>query len=117
MQTKKQETGNGGRKAAKKRNALDVTGLTTIGGNSALALAVRHGHAAVVEYLLSQQASFDLKNPADSSAFHAALDRGAASVASKLLQHLNKPKPGKGAAGAAAAVVAAAAPVARVRAY
>jgi len=37
-------------------------------------------------------ATFDLKNPADSSAFHAALDRGAASVASKLLQHLNKPK-------------------------
>ncbi len=54
-QTKKQEAGSGGRKAAKKRNALDVTGLTTIGGNSALALAVRHGHAAVVEYLLSQQ--------------------------------------------------------------
>ncbi len=41
------------------------------------------------------QATFDLKNPADSSAFHAALDRGAAAVASKLLQHLNKPKPGK----------------------
>ncbi|KAL6765306.1 ankyrin repeat-containing domain protein, partial [Haematococcus lacustris] len=88
--TKKQETGTSGRKTTKKRNALDVTGLTTIGGNSALALAVRHGHAAVVEYLLSQGATFDLKNAADSSAFHAALDRGAASVASKLLQHLNK---------------------------
>jgi ankyrin repeat protein len=41
---------------------------------------------------ISAGATFDLKNPADSSAFHAALDRGAASVASKLLQHLNKPK-------------------------
>jgi hypothetical protein len=42
----------GSRKAAKKRNALDVTGLTTIGGNSALALAVRHGHAQVLCVLL-----------------------------------------------------------------
>lgn len=107
-QTKKQDTGTGGRKAAKKRNALDVTGLTTIGGNSALALAVRHGHAAVVDYLLQQGAQFDLKNPADSSAFHAALDRGAATVASKLLSHLNKPKTGKGMAPAAPPAVATA---------
>lgn len=115
-QTKKQEAGSGGRKAAKKRNALDVTGLTTIGGNSALALAVRHGHAAVVEYLLSQQASFDLKNPADSSAFHAALDRGAASVASKLLQHLNKPKPGKAGAGVASGALMAPQAVSKIKA-
>jgi hypothetical protein len=107
-QTKKQEAGTGGRKAAKKRNALDVTGLTTIGGNSALALAVRHGHASVVEYLLSQQAAFDLKNPADSSAFHAALDRGAASVASKLLQHLNKPSKAAGGGGGGGGKAAAA---------
>lgn len=151
MQTKKQESGPNGRKAAKKRNALDVTGLTTIGGNSALALAVRHGHASVVEYLLSQVwtqkgsgskhvcsqpctaetsescnmtppgyhyslalpcllpqqgAVFDLKNPADSSAFHAALDRGAAAVASKLLQYLNSSKPSKGVKGSAPALPA-----------
>jgi hypothetical protein len=43
-----------------------------------------------------QGAVFDLKNPADSSAFHAALDRGAAAVASKLLQYLNSSKPTKG---------------------
>lgn len=35
-----------------KRKQLDVSGLTTIGGNSALALAIRHGHGGIVEYLL-----------------------------------------------------------------
>jgi ankyrin repeat protein len=53
-QTKKHEASQSGRKSVKKRSALDITGLTTIGGNSALALAVRHGHANVVDYLLSQ---------------------------------------------------------------
>jgi len=54
VQTKKHEASQSGRKSVKKRSALDITGLTTIGGNSALALAVRHGHANVVDYLLSQ---------------------------------------------------------------
>ena len=41
--------------AGKKRAPpLDISGLVTIGGNSALALAVRHGSTAVVEYLLQQ---------------------------------------------------------------
>jgi hypothetical protein len=52
--------------------------------------------------LLLQGAVFDLKNPADSSAFHAALDRGAAAVASKLLQYLNSAKPTKGSKAALA---------------
>lgn len=48
-QARKQDPGN--KKA--KRKQLDVSGLTTIGGNSALALAIRHGHVGIVEYLLS----------------------------------------------------------------
>eukprot|EP00198_Chlamydomonas_reinhardtii_P004817 XP_001694153.1 predicted protein [Chlamydomonas reinhardtii] len=80
--------GGGGNR--RKQQQLDVSGLTTIGGNSALALAIRHGHGAIVEYLLQQNAVFDLKNAADSSAFHAALDKGSAAIAGLLLQHINK---------------------------
>lgn len=56
-QAKKQAEAHppGSKKQAKrKQQQLDVSGLTTIGGNSPLALAIRHGHGAIVEYLLSQ---------------------------------------------------------------
>ncbi|GIL54233.1 hypothetical protein Vafri_9807, partial [Volvox africanus] len=89
-QAKKQAEGLLGSKKAKRKQQLDVSGLSTIGGNSPLALAIRHGHGAIVEYLLSQNAVFDLKNAADSSAFHAALDKGSAAIAGLLLQHINK---------------------------
>ncbi|GIM00002.1 hypothetical protein Vretimale_5066 [Volvox reticuliferus] len=99
-QAKKQAEGPLGSKKAKRKQQLDVSGLTTIGGNSPLALAIRHGHGAIVEYLLSQNAVFDLKNAADSSAFHAALDKGSAAIAGLLLQHINKKAVMSGVSGA-----------------
>ena len=43
-----------GKKTSSKTPPLDMSGLVTIGGNSALALAVRHGSTSVVEFLLQQ---------------------------------------------------------------
>jgi hypothetical protein len=43
-----------GKKTSSKTPPLDMSGLVTIGGNSALALAVRHGNTSVVEFLLQQ---------------------------------------------------------------
>lgn len=56
-QARKQDPGS--KKA--KRKQLDVSGLTTIGGNSALALAIRHGHVGIVECLLSMVGSACIK--------------------------------------------------------
>ena len=44
-------------------SVMDMAGLTSIGGNSALALAVRHGHAPVVEHMLQQVGPLVYKVP------------------------------------------------------